>query len=198
MNALLTRLGVPPEIQAFFNASAELSFNYGDTNEHYGDGIHKVPTTQNLWVAGNETASNVIITYSAMEAIAFITINRQRYPNLEQLAFIAIGNKLQPEQVNWIMQNFHKRRFTLVFGKDLIGHITDIKLAAGLKNITIRVFHANHTVMIYRYDELRFFEDERLSLHAFQQAFGLRGRICTRKPIKTLTFLDQLKHDAHR
>src|SRR5258708_5494632 len=125
MNALLTRLGVPPEIQAFFNASAELSFNYGDTDEYYGDGVHKVPTTQNLWVAGNETASNVIITYSAMEAIAFITINRQHYPKLEQLTFIAIGNKLQPEQVNWIVQNFRKRRFTLVFGKDLIGHITD-------------------------------------------------------------------------
>jgi hypothetical protein len=198
MNALLTRLGVSPEIQAFFNASDELTFNYGDTREHYGDGFHKVPTTQNLWVAGNETASNVIITYSAMEAIAFITINRQRYPKMEQLAFIAVGNRLQPEQVDWIRQNFPGRRFTLVHGKDLLGHITDIKLAAGLKNIAIRIFHANHKVIIYRKDQLHIFNNERLSLHAFQQAFGLRSGIRTRKPAHSLTFLDQLKYDAER
>jgi hypothetical protein len=198
MNALLTRLGVSPEIQAFFNASDELTFNYGDTDEHYGDCFHKVPTSQNLWVAGNETASDVIVTYSAMEAIAFITIHRQRYAKLEQLAFIAVGNRLHAEQVNWIRQNFRKRRFTLVFGKDLLGHITDIKLAAGLKNFDIRMFHAYQKVMIYRKDQLHIFNNELLSLHTFQQAFGLRSRIRTRKPTQSLTFLDQLKYDAER
>ena len=106
MNELLTRLGVPMDIQAFFNISEELSFQYGDTNEHYGEGFHKIPTTVNLWMAGEETALEVIVTYCVMEAIAFITINRQRYPKLEELAFVAIGNKLQEEQANWIRQKF--------------------------------------------------------------------------------------------
>ena len=66
-------------------------------------------------MAGEETALEVIVTYCAMEAMAFITINRQRYPKLEELAFIAIGNKLQEEQANWIRQKFQKRKFTLVF-----------------------------------------------------------------------------------
>lgn len=99
----MTRLGVPMDIQAFFNISEELSFHYGDTNEHYGKGFHKIPTTVNLWMAGEETALEVIVTYCAMEAIAFITINRQRYPKLEELAFVAIGNKLQEEQANWMV-----------------------------------------------------------------------------------------------
>ena len=198
MNELLTRLGVPMDIQAFFNISEELSFHYGDTNEHYGEGFHKIPTTVNLWMAGEETALEVIVTYCAMEAIAFITINRQRYPKLEELAFIAIGNKLQEEQAKWIRQKFQKRKFTLVFGCDLLGHLTDIKLGAGLKNIPIRIHHSNFKVLIYRREKLRVFDEDVVSFHAFQLAFGIRGKIRTRKPIKSLTFLDQLKNDTYR
>jgi hypothetical protein len=198
MNELLTRLGVPMDIQAFFNSSDDLVFHYGDTDEHYGEGFHKVPTTANLWMAGEETASQVIVTYCAMEAIAFITTNRQRYPKLEELAFIAIGNKLQEEQVSWIRQKFRKRKFTLVFGKDLIGHLTDIKLGAGLRNIPIRIQHSNFKVLIYRHNELRVFDEDRISYHSFQLAFGIRGKIRTRKPIKSLTFLHQLKNDTYR
>jgi hypothetical protein len=197
MNVLLTRLGVQPEIQAFFNASDDLSFNYGDLAEHYGDGYHKVPTTQNLWLAGDETAYDVIVTYSAMEAIAFIAINRQRYPKLEQLSFIAIGNKLQAEQASWISRNFRKRKFTLVFGNDPLGHITDIKLAASITGIAIRIFHSNNKVDIYCKKQFRVFDEDKISLNAFQSAFGIRTRIRTRKPLKSLTFLDQLEHDAY-
>ena len=94
MNQLLTRLGIPLEIQAFFNAEAELSFSYGDQFERYGSGYHIVPSTQNLWVAGLANATHLIVTYSVMEAMAFITLNRHRFPRLEQLAFVAIGNRL--------------------------------------------------------------------------------------------------------
>ena len=194
MNELLTRLGVPMDIQAFFNTTADLVFHYGDTYEHYGEDFHKIPTTANLWMAGEDCASQVIITYCAMEAIAFITINRQRYPNLGELAFIAIGNKLQEEQANWIRQKFRKRKLTLVFGNDILGHMTDIKLAAGLKGITISLFHNNYRVAI-SYKELAYdFDEEKISLNAFQSAFGIRSRIRTRKPNAALTFLNQLKY----
>lgn len=198
MNDLLSRLGVPLDIQAFFNITVDLSFHYGDTTEHYGEGFHKIPTTENLWMTGEDTASEVIVTYCAMEAIAFITINRQRYPILQELAFIAIGNKLQGEQIHWIRQKFAKRKFTLVFGRDLLGQMTDIKLGAGLKNIPIQIQHSNFKVLIYRRDKLRVFDEDVISFHAFQLAFGVRGKIRTRKPIKSLTFLDQLKNDTYR
>jgi hypothetical protein len=102
--------------------------------------FHIVPSTQNLWFAGTQNATHLIITYSVMEAMAFITFNRHRFPRLEQLAFIAIGNKLHAEQGDWIRQSFPGRKVILVFGKDLVGHITDIKLAAAIKNIPIRIF----------------------------------------------------------
>jgi hypothetical protein len=195
---ILTKLGISPKIQAFFDPPGTLSFNYGDQEEHYGENFHTVPSTQNLWVAGTPHATQVIITYSVMEAMAFITLNRHRYPRLEQLVFIAIGNRLYARQADWIRQNFHGRKFTLVFGKDLIGNITDIKLTAGIKNIGIKIFHAENEVMIYRGNLLHVFNNHQISLHAFQEAFGIRPRFRTRKPANSLTFLDQLKNDAER
>ncbi|NHA03247.1 hypothetical protein G7092_05560 [Mucilaginibacter sp. HC2] len=200
MNALLTRLGVSPEIQAFFNIGGELLFHYGDTREHYGEGFHKIPTTENLWVAGNETANEVIVSYSAMEAMAFIAINRARYANLQQLAFVAIGNQLQQGQVDWLRQTFPKRRFTLLFGKDEIGHLTDIKVAAGIRNTTIHIYHTGQSrqVIIDHKGKLVISKYGEVSLNRYKQAFHIRDRIRTRKPIQSLTFLDQLKYDAER
>lgn len=198
MNPILTRLGIPSEIQAFFSATANLSFSYGDLYEQYGEGFHKVPSTQNLWVAGSNNATHVIIAYSVMEAMSFITLKRHRYPHLERLALIAIGNRLHSEQAGWISQNYPGRKFTLVFGKDLLGHITDIKLAAGIKNIPIRILYKDNEIHIYRNNCLKVFDQEQVSLHAFQEAFGIRPRFRTGKPVQSLTFLDQLKHDAER
>jgi hypothetical protein len=195
MNELLKRLGVSPEIQAFFSLSADLTFNYGDDVEEFDEAFHRVPTTQNLWVAGAEQADHIIITYSAMEAVAFLCFNRHRYPNLGQLAFIAIGNKLQPEQVTWIRQTYPGANFTMVFGRQMIDQITAIKLAAGIKKFPVQVYYENDRVIILHHNVQRVFDAERLSLHAFQETFGLRPRFRTGKPIQALTFLDQLKNN---
>ncbi|MBS1527701.1 MAG: hypothetical protein JST19_18795 [Bacteroidetes bacterium] len=193
MNEVLNRLGISPEIQAFFGLSTKLIFYYGDDVEEFSEAFHRVPTTRNLWVAGAELANHIVITYSAMEAIAFISTNRHRYQKLEQLAFVAIGNKLQAEQIDWIRNTYPGRKLTLVFGRQVIDQITAIKLAAGIKNFAIRVYFENNKVIIRHHAEQRVFDADRLSLHEFQEAFGLRPRLNTGKPIKALTFLDQLK-----
>ncbi|OKS88169.1 hypothetical protein [Mucilaginibacter polytrichastri] len=198
MNRILTGLGIPLEVQAFFNIAADLSFCYGDQYEHYDERFHIVPATTNLWFAGTQNATHLIITHSVMEAMAFITLNRHRYPRLEQLAFVAIGNRLHVEQGDWIRQTFPGRKVTLVFGKDLVGHITDIKLVAVIKNIPIRIFYKAAEIHIYRDDSSRIFKQEHISLHAFQEAFGIRPRFRTGKPVNSLTFLDQLKYDSER
>lgn len=112
MNPILTRLGVSREIQAFFNTDGDLVFNYGDQYEQYIETYHLVPSTSNLWVAGTPNASHLIITYSVMEAIAFISLKRAQFPQLEHLAFIAIGNRLHVEQGEWIKRNFAGRKIT--------------------------------------------------------------------------------------
>jgi hypothetical protein len=198
MNRALAGLGIPLEVQAFFNIAGDLTFNYGDQFEFYDAGVHIVPSTQNLWFAGTQNATHLVITYSVMEAMAFITLNRHRYPRLIHLAFVAIGNRLHVEQGEWIRQNFPGRSVTLVFGKDLIGHITDIKLAAAIKNIPIRILYQDGDIHIYRNNCCKVFKQQQVSLHAFQEAFAIRPRFRTGKPVRSLTFLDQLKHDTER
>lgn len=198
MNALLTRLGVSMEIQAFFNTGSDLVFDYGDQYEQYTETFHFVPSTFNLWVAGLPNASHLIITYSVMEAIAFISVKRSRFPKLEQLAFIAIGNRLHADQAEWIRQNFSGRKVTLIFGKSLLGNITDIKLTAAIKNLHVRILYAAPQLFVYRDSWLEIFDQDKISLHAFQEAFGIRPRFRTAKPVQSLTFLDQLKYDAER
>ena len=198
MNDVLTRLGISPEIQAFFNTGSDLVFDYGDQYEQFAESYHIVPSTPNLWVAGTPNATHLIITHSAMEAIAFISLKRTHYPRLEQLAFVAIGNRLHVEQGEWIRRNFVGRKVTLVFGKDLLGNITDIKLSAVIKNISVRIIYTGSQVLVYRGSWLESFDQEKISLHAFQEAFGIRPRFRTAKPVQSLTFLDQLKYDAER
>ncbi|MBS7565579.1 hypothetical protein KHS38_14290 [Mucilaginibacter sp. Bleaf8] len=197
MIAALDHLGVPPEMQAYFNLN-ELVFHYGTDTEEFGNGFHKVPTTGNLWLAGPDVASEVVITNSAMEAIAFLTLQRPRYPKLDHVAFIAIGNQLQPGQVDWISRHFPKRKFTLVFGNDLVGNMTDIKLATGLKGMRFRLLHVRHQTMIMNIEKLEIFEDSKITLSVFERAFGLRTGIRTRKPILHSSYLNQLQHDNNR
>lgn len=196
MNYLLTRLGIPSEIQAFFHAESDLSFSYGDQFERYGSGFHIVPSTQNLWVAGLPSASHLIITYSVMEAMAFITLNRHRFPRLEQIAFVAIGNRLYVEQVDWIRQNYQGRKITLIFDNDIVGHITAIKLAGGIRNMPVQLFLLGMQVRMVTRKKQVIIDAGNLSLFAFEEAFGLRPRFRAPKPRLAFTFLDQLRNSA--
>ena len=126
MNPVLAQLGVPDAVQDFFNVN-ELLFNYGGHFEHFDTSFHRVPTTTNLWLAGKDLSREVIITATAMEAIAYLSVNLHRFPDLDALTFIAIGNLPHPEQLKWIASHYPKRKYTLVFGKDLLGRLADIR-----------------------------------------------------------------------
>ncbi len=195
MNPILTRLGIPPGIQAFFKAN-ELLFNYGEDFEHFGTGFHLVPTTPNLYIAGSEVTKELIIASSVMEAIAFLTLAGHRYPNVNDLSVIAIGNLPRPGQLNWIKSRCQKRKITMVFGKDIMGRLTDIKVAAGIRNKVVRLSMREKKIDI-EYNHVHYrFEPDNLSLNQFEKSAGLRSGIRTCKPKKFDTYLDQLKHDA--
>jgi|SRR5579863_7090423 len=197
MNPLLTKLGIPPGIQAFFKAN-ELLFNYGGDFEHFGTGFHLVPTTPNLYIAGSEVTKELMIASSVMEAMAFLTLAGHRYPNLDDLSVIAIGNLPHPGQLNWIKSRCQKRKITMVFGKDILGRLTDIKVAAGIRNKVVRLTMRENRIDI-EYNQIQYrFNQDSLSLNKFEKSAGLRSKIRTCKPKKFDTYLDQLKHDANQ
>jgi hypothetical protein len=197
MNELLTSLGIPDDVQDFFNCR-ELRFDFGDEVELFGHGFHMVPNTSSLWVAGQGTGRFVIVTSSAMEAISFLTCNKRHYPAFESLTFIAIGCLPHEKQAFWIKKRFPKSKFILVFGNDLLGRLADIKIAAGLSKKTIRLILLNSKIQIIYEGRSFEFDNESLSLNVFEKSAGLRTGIRTVKPKETNTFLDQLIFDGNK
>ena len=195
MNHHLTGLGVPAVVQAFFS-TGDLCFSYGDDYELFGEGFHRVPTTPNLWIAGKELSRELVITSSAMEAIAYLSVSLHRYPYLDHLSFIAIGNLPNYAQLSWIRSNYPKQKFTLVFGKDLLGRLADIRVAAGLKHHRAKMTHLGQEIQISYRNILYTFGQDRLSLSAFEKATGLRTGFRTAKPKGFDTYLQQLKYHA--
>ncbi|SEN02381.1 hypothetical protein SAMN05192574_102212 [Mucilaginibacter gossypiicola] len=193
----LTKLGVPPIIQEFF-AAEEPFFDFGDQQEHFSEAIHRVPATRNLWTAGNQFARQVIITFSALEAVAFLTLNQANYQNFNELLFIATGARISDRQLKWVRLNLKGREFTLAFGNELIGRITDIKVAATIRNKPVRLYVQAGKVIARLKEQTAVFEEEKLSLYAFETRLGIRTMIRTCKPLNQLTFLDQLKYDSSR
>lgn len=194
MHPLLTELGVSEELQAYFDID-ELRFDYGDEQEFFGSGFHIVPTTGDLWLAGNYPASNLIVTSSAMEALAYMALNAWRHPANAVLSFIAIGNLPHTRQLNWIRAYCQKRKITLVFGNDLLGRLADIAVAAGIRNKALSLYWHNGKVQLTMNNNVFEADPENLSLNSFEKAAGFRTGIRTRKPTRHITFLEQLIHD---
>lgn len=196
MNKLLTKLGVSAEIQALFNVRGDLRFDFGDSYEHYSDYAHLVPNSGNLWRCGDELAGHVIIAFSVMELIAFISINNRKFPNPDNLFFIATGNNCHPHKFNWIRSSFKKRKFTLVFGNDLTGRLWDIKVATALRHKSARMTWSEPCVHFTTGNSTFGLEQDTVTLAAFERHAGIRTLIRTLKPFPYNTYLEQLQYDG--
>ncbi|SFT05947.1 hypothetical protein [Mucilaginibacter polytrichastri] len=182
------KLGVPKNVRLFFEPyyqvlpDGSILFPFGDDAEHFSLYFHQVPSAVIPWAAGDGPL--VFISNSAMECIAFLSCYSHAYPVLGQLQFIAIGNYFTGI-------NVLATKITLLFGRDILGRLTDIKVSTALRNKNLPIF--------YRGDE-QFdvsghpFSESQLSLNTFETALGIRSGIRTIKPRGYNTFLEQLKH----
>lgn len=194
MNPVLTALGITEDIQSFFG-SEQLLFTYGAHYEHYETDFHRVPTTPHLWMAGDVITREVIITPAAMEAIAYLSLNRRRHRSFSNLTFIALGNLPHDGQLNWIRKHLPQRKYTIVFPNDLLGRLADIRIAAALKGISVSFRYLPAGIEVqYNRLTLRFGEDT-ISLSSFEKAASLRTGCRTVKAKQFNTFLEQLKNE---
>jgi hypothetical protein len=193
MSDELTLLGIPSTLQMLFDLRRAV-FSYGDSEETFCLSAHFVPSSRNIWIAGNESAREVLIGRSAMEIIAFLSLNLQRYPQPEKLCLIALGNRPGIGQLNWIRKHFKRRKFTLLFEDDLTGRATDIVVAAGLRMQSIYSVWSVRGIIVSCNNRSIRFRPEKLSLNNFELAFSIRTGVRTRKAKKYITFLNQLKY----
>ncbi len=188
MAIIFNKLGVPRNVRLFFEPyyhvlpDGSICFPFGDEAEHFNGLYHFVPSTVVNWMAGDGPL--LFISYSAMEALAFLSVHHHAYPDFKQLRFIAIGNYLTGFSLTG-------RKISMLFGNDILGRLTDIKVSLLLRNKDASLFyHGDESFEINGHQ----FEAERLSLNTFETACGVRSGIRTIKARGFNTFLEQLKY----
>lgn len=188
MAMLLKKLDVPSNVRLFFEPylqvlpDGNLLFPFGDEAELFSTDFHYVPSTVVPWTTGS--APLVFISFSAMEALAFLSVHHHAYPDFRQLQFIAIGNYLTELVITG-------SKITLIFGSDILGRLTDIKVSLLLRKKNASIFYKGDEFFMINGQT---FKAERLSLNTFETALGIRSGIRTIKPRGFNTFLEQLKH----
>jgi len=191
MHPFLTKLGVAPAVQDFFepyfitDIEGNLVFSYGDEAEHFGFAFHRVPP-KGFWLAGSSNSAMirfVFICESAMEAISYFSLNYHSFRQIEQCLFIAGDPAFK----------LPGKSCSLIFGKDILGKGRDLITAAKIRNMPLSLLLTDNRVQIRfrqkNYDILQ----QSFSLSAFEKLSGYRFNLRICKPKKYDCWLDQLK-----
>jgi hypothetical protein len=206
MHAYFTRLGIRPEVQRFFrpfhgvDETANLLFVYGEEAEHFGFAFHKVPVTDGFWLAGNLHFSQVrlvILSASALDAVSWLNKKGATFPQTENLLFVSLGAGVSDVQLLWMRKHLAGKQFRLLFGRDLLGRMADLKMAAAIKGWPVSVYlGAGEQVVVCFRQHHFFFRQENFSLAAFEKAAGIRFGVATDKPKVHNSFFDELLAEA--
>jgi hypothetical protein len=193
MHPFLTKLGVSPLVQDFFepwyttDETSNLIFSYDAEAEHFGFAFHRVPQG-GCWLAGNANLSmisHVFICDSAMEAISYFTHNVHAFRWPEQCLFIAGDSAVK----------LAGKSCSLIFSKDILGRIRDLKIAALIRRLPLSVVLTEGMVQIRFRQKNYEVPQQAFSLSAFEKLSGYHFGFQVCKPKNANCWLDQLKSD---
>ena len=192
MHPFLTKLGVAPVVQDFFepyfitDIEGNLVFSYGDEAEHFGFAFHRVPP-KGFWLAGSSNSAMirfVFICESAMEAISYFSLNYAFFSHTDQLLFLAGETEFSL---------LGRKSCSLVFDKNILGRVSDLKTAAAIRSLPLTISLIDESVRIrFRHKDYQI-PQQNFSLSAFEKLSGYRFNLRICKPKKYDCWLDQLK-----
>ena len=206
MHPYLTRLGIRPEVQKFFrpfftaDALGNLVFPFGGANEHFGFAFHKLPVTDGFWLAGNlhiPQVRLVVLSASALDAVSWLNKKGAAFPQTDNLMFVAFGAGVNDLQLLWIRKQLAGKQFRLLFGRDVLGRMADLKLAAAIKGWPLSLYMGESEQVTVSFRSKVFsFRQEQFSLAVFEKAAGVRFGVAADKPKLYNSFFDELKAEA--
>lgn len=206
MHPYLTRLGVRPEVQSFFrpfhqsDVLGDLIFPYGNDAEHFGFAFHRVPVTNNFWLAGNlhfPQVRLVILSASALDAVSWLNKKWAAFPHTENLLLVSLGAGISETQLLWLRQQFAGKATRLVYSRDLLGRVADLKLAAGIRGRPLSVYAGEDEQVVVNFRARHFyFSQDQFSLPAFERTAGIRFDVAVDKPKGYNSFFDELQAEA--
>lgn len=194
MNELLKKLGFHDEVQAFFPVK-QLRFLYGFEAEVFSEGRHFIPVSDTLWTGGAASPTQVIVSYSVMEIMAYLSLNRHAYPRLEELAFVSSG--LLPCSRSFITlgQRYRPSKWSLIYPADVTGIAADIMVSGWLSGKSFAISWQKKEMAVRLREKEIIFQPEQFSLNRVQQAFGLRLGLRTQKSKSAPSYLMTLLYD---
>jgi hypothetical protein len=204
MHPYLTRLGIRQEVQEFFapyygDEVGNLLFNYGDAAEQFGFAFHRIPVSENCWLAGNlnfNMVSRVLICSSAMEAISFYHFKYAVYPHSDNLLFLSLGMRPNTSQFRWISANLPGKEYFLVFGNSLLDKAAELKTAAALLKVPLIISVIADEVNIHFRLKEYVIPLTAFSLSSFEKLSGYRFKIKTARSKNGDSYFEQLKDAA--
>nr|WP_294791042.1 hypothetical protein [uncultured Mucilaginibacter sp.] len=206
MHPYLSRLGVRPEVQEYFRLFycaddlGNLIFPHGDVEEHFGFAFHRLPLTDDCWLAGNlcfPQVRRVILSASALDAVSWLNKKYDAFTSTQNLLFVALGTGISEVQLDWIRGNFSAKKCQLIFSNDLLGRLADLKVAAALRGWPLSVYADAEEKLIVNFRTANFcFRQDALSLSAFERAAGVRFGVSAPKPRSHHSFFEELKAEA--
>lgn len=206
MHPYLTRLGIRPEVQRYFrpffraDEFGNLIFPYGDDREHFGFAFHRVPITDECWLAGNLHYAQVrlvILSASALDAVSWLNKKYYSIPFAQNLLFISLGAGISEAQLYWLKEELKGKKYQFIFTNDLLGRMADLKVAAAIRGWRTSVYVAADEKIAVSFRAANFlFSQGAFSLSAFEQAAGVRFGIPAIKPKLHISFFDELKAEA--
>ncbi len=193
----LEMLDVHHRVQHFFQthitfSGGTLSFKQGEYFEHVNRDFHRIPITESQWMAGDiKFATNVFISGSAIDALAWLSVHHQRYRQLDNLCFISIGAVPFKSHAE-IIQKYKQKKLHFIFSNDPLGTICDLKFASYIRNKSLKISYNDHKFEVIF--ENKFYVFEQLSLNTLEKASGYNFLFRTHKAKNASTFYEQLRN----
>lgn len=152
--------------------------------ECYTSEVHYVPATSGLWIVNHFSITSVKNLYlfpSGIEAISYF----QLYPEKLQGSFpwtvAALGLNIQADHTIQL-SGFNKAKKHFVFGSDLLGRVTDCKLALWFRNLSVPFCLKSGQIHFEMNGKTYAIPEQSFSLFRLQKLTGLRNLGRTIKP----------------
>lgn len=197
---LLSKLGVGQSVQRFFyktfyyDQAGRLVFPYqyngqSKDNEVFGFKTVRLACTNGFWSAGDHhQPSNIFLSFSAMEAIAFAHVNYSKFNGFSRCLFVALGVKPTKPQILFLKRRFKNSNFHTVFSNDLIGKIYDCQASLWLSNKDCTFCLNDNLITVTAIADDKSTQKAvsisrgQFSYFAFHRQFGKRSNLKTHKP----------------
>lgn len=191
-------------IDQFYSDNNIFQFPYGGNEndraiEYWSSSTHNVPLSSGIWVVHNGIHAQVrhlFIGHSAADILCFSQLRQEWLKPTGNVAFVATGLQPSVSQIAFLRDSFVNAKLHTLFDADLIGRVTDCKIALWYVGKAASFKVVNDQVEIYYRNSKFRLPSQSFSLNQFEKITGFRSGVRTHKPKDNFTSFRELFMDS--